>query len=728
MTTHNTVNPVGSTDVRDLYDNAQNLDSLVNGPLTSYANRLGAQRKSWRGIEQDFAAFLAASGFELPALEYVGGTPLVVDRPTQLIFRTGFPDTLYGVKSTEPFPATLSGTWATDESRLVVRSDGDLRQDIANSTDLAKGAGLVGWKRTPLASATQTVAGILSAKPVSVWEFAQLVTSKPTPADPSTWDWSPAVAAAFVYLGDAGVLEFTEGTFRVSGISTSKTISMVGRGAGVTKLVNATAGATMFTYTQVGMSDTERRNWLTIDGLTIQDDASCTGTGVKTNGVLSIHLRNCYIRDFKSGYGLQCLEALWVYLDLINSDQCELHFKSTATPHNNNVLAIRGGEIRNPPAGKHGLYVENGDIVRLADSTVEGIGGGAMVAGSKFKSVKMLSLENTYFEVLSTATEGGLVLEGCQAVHVGRSQIGSQSTAVPSVLVADCDAVKFEGCVMVAFPVRATGYSSLTIDGCLIEGPMDIAATCTHKVLSPMPYNTRSVIAVNPKYQPKVAGVPRAFANSYADSAFESAAPGVTIVAGAPVSSHDTTQGYYGGKSWRVTGVAGDTIRSATLGVTTAAGQSGCMSFMAKADTAGRFTLTGFLGGAAGSVNVYLSTEWRRYFFITNLRPASVVGDSFLLQLAFHGTNAFNITDVQFVPFTDYGEIPGIVDGFNYIPTRGAAQAVAIRKEVSPGVQYFDRGANIRLPTYADNTAATAGGLAVNDLYKTSTGVVMIRF
>lgn len=161
MTTYNTGNPVGSTDVRDLYDNAQNLDSLVNGPLASYADRLGVPRKSWKGLEQDFAAFLAASGFELPALEYVGGSPLVVDRPTQLIFRTGFPDTLYGVKSTEPFPATLTGTWATDESRLVVRSDGYLRQDLANSTDPAKGAGLVGFD--PAVDYSGGVAGELNA-------------------------------------------------------------------------------------------------------------------------------------------------------------------------------------------------------------------------------------------------------------------------------------------------------------------------------------------------------------------------------------------------------------------------------------------------------------------------------------------------------------------------------------------------------------------------------------
>jgi hypothetical protein len=32
------------------------------------------------------------------------------------------------------------------------------------------------------------------------------------------------------------------------------------------------------------------------------------------------------------------------------------------------------------------------------------------------------------------------------------------------------------------------------------------------------------------------------------------------------------------------------------------------------------------------------------------------------------------------------------------------------------------------LPTYADNAAAIAGGLPIGDFYKTSTGVVMVRF
>lgn len=32
------------------------------------------------------------------------------------------------------------------------------------------------------------------------------------------------------------------------------------------------------------------------------------------------------------------------------------------------------------------------------------------------------------------------------------------------------------------------------------------------------------------------------------------------------------------------------------------------------------------------------------------------------------------------------------------------------------------------LPVYADNAAAIAGGLRVGQLYRTSTGVVMVRF
>jgi len=57
MTTYNTGNPLGSTDPRDLYDNAENLDEFVNSPSKdSHPDRRGVSRKTWHGMESEFQA------------------------------------------------------------------------------------------------------------------------------------------------------------------------------------------------------------------------------------------------------------------------------------------------------------------------------------------------------------------------------------------------------------------------------------------------------------------------------------------------------------------------------------------------------------------------------------------------------------------------------------------------------------------------------------------------
>lgn len=68
------------------------------------------------------------------------------------------------------------------------------RTDLA-STDPDKGAALIGYARSTLLASVTQVHQMLDAQPVGVWEFASLVTSKPTPADPTTWDWTPALQA-----------------------------------------------------------------------------------------------------------------------------------------------------------------------------------------------------------------------------------------------------------------------------------------------------------------------------------------------------------------------------------------------------------------------------------------------------------------------------------------------------------------------------------------------------
>ena len=64
MTTYSTGNQIGSESPKDLYDNAQNLDILLNHPIkTNHPDRLGVPRKTWHGMERDFQQFLANSGY-----------------------------------------------------------------------------------------------------------------------------------------------------------------------------------------------------------------------------------------------------------------------------------------------------------------------------------------------------------------------------------------------------------------------------------------------------------------------------------------------------------------------------------------------------------------------------------------------------------------------------------------------------------------------------------------
>lgn len=128
--TGNPVEPDGSSDPRDLFDNAGNIDLFANGSNPSYLDRKGVSRKSIRGMEQDFSDFLANSGFEPVHLVYVDGQPLTVSRPTQLIDRDG---RTYRVKFPAAFPVTLTGTWATDLTKLVEIDDQALRQDLASA-------------------------------------------------------------------------------------------------------------------------------------------------------------------------------------------------------------------------------------------------------------------------------------------------------------------------------------------------------------------------------------------------------------------------------------------------------------------------------------------------------------------------------------------------------------------------------------------------------------------
>lgn len=213
MTQYATGNPVGSVDVKDLFDNAQNLDHLVNDQTTvDWQDRFGQLRKTWWGLEQDVYNFLLNSQFEYPPLNYVDGTPLTVLRPTQLIQRAG---QLYRIRLPSAFPVNLSGVWATDESLLSATSDTSLRQDLANTINLALGAALVGYRG-------RTVTDKLDSGEVSLEDFGGK-------ANDTTFDNTAALLAAAatgrqIRINDGKTYSF------LTAVAVSQNVRLVGNG------------------------------------------------------------------------------------------------------------------------------------------------------------------------------------------------------------------------------------------------------------------------------------------------------------------------------------------------------------------------------------------------------------------------------------------------------------------------------------------------------------------
>ncbi|HCT8055048.1 TPA: hypothetical protein OT937_003115 [Pseudomonas aeruginosa] len=185
MTTYATGNPLGSKDPRDLYENAENFDAAMNDRgNTTWNDRFGVTRPTLKGYEEQFNSFLAGSGFENPPLIYVDGSPLTVDRATQIIDRGG---NLYSVKLPSSFPVVLSGNWPEDEGLLVVRGDQSLRQEIT-SISPSEGSSIIG-------NSTVSVSSVADIKNQTKRSDIKLSLSSYHPLGKSgggTFIWSPS--------------------------------------------------------------------------------------------------------------------------------------------------------------------------------------------------------------------------------------------------------------------------------------------------------------------------------------------------------------------------------------------------------------------------------------------------------------------------------------------------------------------------------------------------------
>lgn len=167
----NTNNPLGSTDPRDLSDNSEVFDRFANGTDPSYPDRFGNTRKSFSGMEQEFAQFLIDSGYVGTGVDgayqdYDLDGPLTITAYNQIFIKDG---EFYRAKADLSLPYVTTGTWVgDDETRFVSVGDAVLRQDLSSAT-VGDGSDLVAHTGT-----TDTVTQALDKRTIYVGSVAEL--------------------------------------------------------------------------------------------------------------------------------------------------------------------------------------------------------------------------------------------------------------------------------------------------------------------------------------------------------------------------------------------------------------------------------------------------------------------------------------------------------------------------------------------------------------------------
>lgn len=307
--TFNTGNNVPSTDPRDLYDNAENLDKLVNGADPFYADRKGVLRESWAGMkntfdtsqsgrenafalsqvgkEARFQAFLVSSGYVSKG-NYAANVVLAERNEYVAVnaATTGTSPGLYRPNASATLPLTLTGTWATDSANMVLLGDDVLRQELGAES----GASLVGY-RAPLAGAVaRTIQQVLLDRAVSVKDFGAV--------GDGVADDTAAIQAC---VNASQVVFFPAGTYLVSSsiVATNRTLIGVEKTTSVLKAAPGLNAAVVY-LTNNNANTSDKGLMLTL-GILGHEDHTKTGQygvqiGAGTAGeVPSVMIRDCRI-------------------------------------------------------------------------------------------------------------------------------------------------------------------------------------------------------------------------------------------------------------------------------------------------------------------------------------------------------------------------------------------------------------------------------------------------
>ncbi|HBZ2617445.1 TPA: hypothetical protein MG714_07345 [Klebsiella pneumoniae] len=169
MTTYKTGNPLGSAAVKDLFDNAENLDHFENDRSNeTWENRFGVPGKTRYGMEQEhdrqissqearFQQFLLSSGYVFLG-DYQDGPFQFSARNQYIRYNNQYyrlnAATNVGFTTTD----TTAASFANDVSHFVLIDGDTLRQELASGT----GTDLIGFQKVKLTDELKKISGLKS--------------------------------------------------------------------------------------------------------------------------------------------------------------------------------------------------------------------------------------------------------------------------------------------------------------------------------------------------------------------------------------------------------------------------------------------------------------------------------------------------------------------------------------------------------------------------------------
>ena len=367
MTTYNTGNPVPSADARDRYDNSQTLDEVITGPFTYYANRIGNNVLSLKGMEilfnasqeyreSAFQVFLEGSGWSSIGA-YTAG--VIITSHAQTVDYLGQP---YQLKPSIPAsisnPYTVTGNWAAESQNFKLVGDNSLRQELAGPN----GSDLIGCKLSLTGSIqrsiTQRLEDYISAKDFGAFgdgtfhplseRFSSIASAQafypnvPITALTNGLDWAAAWQADYVASQTQKKVFFPAGRYPFDR-TCLKTTTWVGEGVANAwnfdfkgSLITPYGPGNPARWTDVDGSDTADYTPLIVDGtsgsgfekmtISCRPDQERWSCGVFFAGVRRKFMRDTDVTGYWKDAGVR-IDATW---SNINSTLLALHPEVTS--------------------------------------------------------------------------------------------------------------------------------------------------------------------------------------------------------------------------------------------------------------------------------------------------------------------------------------------------------------------------------------------------------------